>query len=102
MIMTKLFLDDIRDAPDNTWAVVRSFDAFKEWIIANGIPDVISFDHDLGLEVPTGMDCAKWIVTRGLVLKSFLVHSANPPGRENIDGLLRNWKRYCETLRVPE
>ena len=92
--MTKLFLDDVRDAPDASWTVVRSFDAFRDWITANGVPEVISFDHDLGFAVPTGMDCAKWIVDQGLVLQEFRVHSANPVGKENIERLLLNWQNH--------
>ena len=92
--MTKLFLDDTRDAPDDTWMVVRSFEAFTAWIKRWGVPDVISFDHDLGFAVPTGMDCAKWIVAQGLFLKDFRVHSANPVGKENIEKLLLNWKNH--------
>jgi hypothetical protein len=93
--MAKLFLDDMRTAPD-TWITVKSFSEFCEWITANGIPEMISFDHDLGLGEPTGMDCAKWIVDKGYILKDFMVHSSNPPGRENIAGLLNNWITYCK------
>jgi hypothetical protein len=100
--VTKLFLDDVREAPDDTWMVVRSFDEFTAWIKRWGVPDVISFDHDLGFAVPTGMDCAKWIVDQGLLLKEFRVHSANPVGKENIEKLLTNWKLHCEAQGQPK
>ncbi len=92
--MGKLYLDDIRSPPDSSWAVVRSYDEFIAWIQTHGTPDEISFDHDLGDGVPTGMDCAKWLVETERPLLRFAVHSANPPGRENILGLLRNWRRH--------
>ena len=51
----------------------------------------LSFDHDLGKNIPTGMDAAKWFVdlcidnpSIGEHLKVVMVHSANPPGAENI------------------
>lgn len=92
----RMFLDDLRNPPDNgPWIIVRSFDEFVDWIEKNGMPDFISFDHDLGDGVPTGMDCAKWLVEHELPLKNFAVHSANPPGRANIQGLLDNWRAHC-------
>jgi hypothetical protein len=78
-----LFLDDCREPIDcskymyitgvdcrvyhENWSIVRSYDQFIEWINQNGLPNLISFDHDLG-DVKdndyeyTGMDCAKWLV----------------------------------------
>lgn len=88
--MTKLFLDDLRNPPDSSYIVVRSFEVFKEYISTHEMPDLISFDHDLGPE-ETGMDCAKWMVEEGYLIKNYIVHSANPVGRKNIEGLLDNW-----------
>jgi hypothetical protein len=55
--MRKLFLDDVRTV-DVVYAqhevsdfdVVRSYDEFVHYIQANGLPDFISFDNDLGLD----------------------------------------------------
>jgi hypothetical protein len=53
--MKALYLDDVR-VPTQTlegyepWAVVRNYDEFVRWIQANGMPDYISFDHDLADE----------------------------------------------------
>ena len=98
--MRKLYLDDIRSPPDSSWIVVRSHDEFVAWIQTHGTPDEISFDHDLGDGVPTGMDCAKWIVESERPLLRFTVHSANPPGRANILGLLQNWRRHCRQAGI--
>ena len=95
--MIKLFLDDIRQPPDATWVVVRSHDAFIDFLQSNPTPELISFDHDLGENAPTGMDCAKWLVENGCSGFDFTVHSANPPGRANIEGLLRNWLDFCKS-----
>ena len=60
--MKNLFLDDIRIPKDaiglvpsnlnqfywgDDWVVVRDYNSFCNHIIKNGLPDFISFDHDL-------------------------------------------------------
>lgn len=59
---TLLFLDDIRwpiEAFQYTkneifwekeWSIVRNYQQFVDWIIENGLPKLISFDHDLADE----------------------------------------------------
>lgn len=93
--MTRLFLDDVRDPPDGEWVTVRSFADAVAHVEQHGIPAYIAFDHDLGENVPTGYDFAKWLVECHLDGKhlfpetfEYAVHSANPPGAANIIGLL--------------
>lgn len=123
-----LWLDDIRDPFKDDWLVfspieqpfetiwVKSYNEFVSWIIANGLPDAVCFDHDLGEDVAklkvakgmskrqarkekklskSGMDCAKWLVEycmdRKLKLPKWNIQSANPVGKENIDGLLKSY-----------
>lgn len=107
--MIKLFLDDERRPPDNTWRVVRSLPAFTAWIETNGMPDLISFDHDLSTahyryaiegrdarDLPdTGYACALWLLdyhskNRG-DFPATTVHSMNPVGAENIRGLIKSY-----------
>lgn len=109
--MKKLYLDDIRIPKTEGWDIVRNYDEFTAWIKLNGLPDVISFDHDLAdihydpstwtqsftyLE-KTGLDCAKWLVwyciDNKLKLPTYFCHSANPVGKENILKLLRNYEK---------
>lgn len=124
--MKYLFLDDIRMPShvgnymlpielcpmyrEENWEIVRSYDEFVAWILKNGLPDVISFDHDLAaihyeqhtwqesfeyLE-KTGYDCAKWLVNfcahECISLPKYYIHSMNPVGAENIKNLLNNFK----------
>ena len=106
-----LFVDDLRSVVDvydvscsAKFSVVRDIDDAKNWIIANGIPEFISFDHDLdhvGHDT-TGYALAKWIVDQVLdgtmqFPKNFRyqVHSANPVGRANIIAILDNFLRFC-------
>ena len=93
------------------WEIVRSHGQFINWIMENGLPDLISFDHDLTdddnlkeeLNIEewfdidnnkdyTGMDSAKWLINycvdNNLRLPQYVVHSANPVGYENIKELL--------------
>lgn len=107
----KLFLDDIRKPPDSSWIVVRSYDAFVAHIEEFGVPDVISFDHDLAFEhypfadpsptqefrygqykEKTGYECAKWLLESGYKLKEWQVHSMNTVGAENIRKLITGWE----------
>lgn len=123
--MKKLFLDDIRVPfdcakymrpddlkymyEDEQWDIVRTYNDFVGYIEHFGVPDLISFDHDLADEhyspmmydgsnvynrlydefkEKTGYDCAKWLCSycseNGLPYPTYLVHSMNPVGRDNI------------------
>lgn len=124
----KLFLDDLRTVdmvypnPDTKeWAVVRDFYQFVNYITKYGLPEYISFDHDLGLEhtkwyfengghenppnpidtefkEKTGYDAAKWLVDycveNNKKLPSWFVHSHNPIGANNIKNYLKNAERH--------
>lgn len=95
----------------------KEFVYFAELI---DLPTIISFDHDLADEhytperlwnnyeeskkyqeaqvytEKTGMDCAKWLIDycldNNLDLPRYFVHSANPPGADNIRKILTNFK----------
>ncbi len=124
----KLFLDDIRVPYDvfklnilpiyennSDWVIAKSFDEFVKVLKEKGIPDVISFDHDLSydhyleinqineilyenLEEKTGYDAAKYLVDKCIELDEeipmYYVHSANPVGSENIKKYLENAKKF--------
>jgi len=134
----KLFLDDLRDPKDcifymhqilgnrnpggfllsplyedKDWVIVRGYQDFSQVLIDRGLPDLISFDHDLGMSVIelngkqwlykednsefTGYDCAKVLIdyctNNNLPLPNYIVHSSNPVGSENIISLLENYKK---------
>ena len=99
----KLYLDDIREPKNEYDVIVRSYDEAVDSISQNGIPNFISFDHDLGLNsdgtvAKSGYDFAKWLVEQSLdeILEfpedfSFYVHSANPIGKHNLESILSNY-----------
>lgn len=138
--MKILWLDDARNpfidlegkvpkVKDSILEWVLNYEQFVQWIEKYGLPDIISFDHDLADEhytpeyfwsnyeenkkyqewrsetyqEKTGMDCAKWLVDYCIdndkELPEFYVHSANPVGADNIKGILNNYIKYCENGR---
>jgi hypothetical protein len=123
--MKKLYLDDLRIPKDsigfvpdimnqfywaNDWVIVRNFWEFCNYINKFGLPDFISFDHDLSDEhyvgdvnyqdykEKTGYEAAKWLVDwcvdNNKSLPDFVVHSANPVGKLNIESYLNNAKKH--------
>lgn len=133
---TLLWLDDVRDPNVGTWLMayapqfaygegqvvwVKDYDSFCAWIKEHGMPDQISFDHDLGLdkfqslrdkgmskrgfkklrqagEFKSGKDAANWLVNycldNDVDLPKWGVHSANPTGADNIRSLLKNFEDF--------
>ena len=114
----RLFIDDERDpafleflirqgsrdlVPDGPWIVVRSQQEAQRLITERGGPEFISFDHDCGLpEAGNGHDLAHWLVAevldgrldlRGL---QYQVHSRNPVGQINIQGVLDSYLNSLE------
>jgi hypothetical protein len=104
----KLFVDDERFPPDDDpaapWVIVRNMEEATHTILTMGFPIMISFDHDLGENIPTGFDIAKWLVDYDLdfdvipVDFDFYVHSQNPVGASNIEGLLRGYLNHKNQL----
>lgn len=116
-----VFLDDTRDPPEHLSKVfdtVRSHGEFKRWVDRYGIPDLVSFDHDLHAEHvaffferggfgnppdpsneiflhPTGYDSAKWFLeacsSEGVYPRHVLVHSRNPAGSDRIFSLVTGY-----------
>lgn len=99
-----LFIDDERFPPDDgrEWIICRN----KMQVIAaisdhGGVaPSFISFDHDLGENEPTGYDILVWMIDKELSKiitipddLDFYVHSQNPIGKTNIEGLLNNYMK---------
>jgi len=104
MTTLHLYLDDERSPKTKRpWVVVRSHDELVAAVEEHGFPGVISLDHDLGLDTPSGHDCAKWLARRGMELGidphgiEWNVHSANPVGAENIRAVYRSW---CKVWRM--
>lgn len=100
----KLFLDDERVPVDDDWVIVRDFAAAVNYVQKNGFPQFISFDNDLGTDIPTGYEFAKWLIERDLDHNDmpldfgFYVHSQNPVGKRNIEELLYNYLNFRRNM----
>lgn len=90
----KIWLDDIRDAPDETWTVVRTLD--RALLLLEGLHktrgvefEAISFDHDIPDSTnptATSRPVLNWIIMNHYWPKEIFVHSSNPPGAEWLIG----------------
>ena len=97
--MATLFIDDERFPVDSSFVVVRSSAEAMDWVKANGIPQHICFDHDLGGD-DTSMvflkQLSEWMMDNWKTFPegfSYGIHSQNPVGRENIKGWMTNMLR---------
>lgn len=94
----KIFLDDVRNAPNLDWVTVRNYDdCITILSCCWSFIKEISFDHDLG-EDRTGYDVAKWIEEHchmnACKCPTWRVHSANPVGRQNIEMAMKSAEIY--------
>lgn len=105
-----IFLDDERiptdvtwiELPDIKWSIIRDFEWFK-FYINGGMPEYITFDHDLqdfnedGTE-NTGYTCLKWLVDycidHDMMLPVCFFHSMNPIGVKNMKSYYENALKY--------
>lgn len=87
----KVFLDDIREAPDASWVEVRDYDTCIK-VLETGMVTQLSLDHDLGDPLHDGYDVAVWIEEKvwkeGFYPPLLFIHSANPVGRRRIQAAI--------------
>lgn len=127
----KLFLDDERfprqvnwvELPslnDWDWVIVRNYDEFVNTIKEKGLPEFVTFDHDLAFEhykegysgLPpkydqykelTGYHCAEWLIyyciDTGQELPDWQVHSMSPVGKLNIMRAMCGFDRAREIVK---
>lgn len=91
--------------------MVKNYDEFVETIELRGLPEFISFDHDLGHFITneegesverTGKTCADWLgsycMENKLKIPSYYVHSDNTVGKENIKKTLDFYAKYISLI----
>lgn len=91
----KLFIDDERWPIDDgtKWVIARSSADAIAAVEGLGVPDYISYDHDLGGD-DTSIKFIWWMIDAYIDGKittfpvNYYVHSQNPIGAENIRSLL--------------
>ncbi len=117
--MYNLFIDDERNVKDpvwmpwqvqekyrnEEWQIARNFNDVKLIVGLFGFPQIVSFDHDLGKNEPTGYVICQWLCDLIMDEKyqfpenfEFFVHSKNPVGAKNIQTYMNNfiehWKEW--------
>lgn len=97
----KIFLDDTRHSPDDTWTLVRTYDECMEILLGPNGDDVevLSLDHDLGDTLYTGYDVLcdiERLVHMDPAYtppRTILIHSANPVGKRRMEQALQSLRR---------
>lgn len=131
--MYNLFLDDIRDPSQvanyilpveareqylkEDWIIVRNYEEFVKIIDERGIPNKVSFDHDLAdihydpstwtegfvYHEKTGLDCAKYLIEKLMDCEDISIlidiHSQNPIGAKRIEQEFHNFSKHYNDTR---
>lgn len=85
----KLWVDDERPAPDDSWQHEYTSAAAKDLLRLwreRGNPnqlEEVSLDHDLGGD-DTGMKVLDWMIQANFWPKVLTIHTANPPARQQM------------------
>ena len=115
--MNKLFVDDIRNAPDDTWNIARTIDSAIVFI-ERFMPVEISLDHDISHQIGMGemsrpypcLDTYKPVARFiGVKFRSLekrdpwypkiTIHSANPVGAEEMQKILADYGLQATIVR---
>jgi len=112
----KKSLIELSGIDSDKWYIVRSYYEFEQYLKYIGIPDVVSWDHDLSeeyikhyfmvtqeigiieygnLNPDSGYHCAKLLCQKCLEANTkfpkYYIHSANKWGQENIRNYIENF-----------
>lgn len=112
--LVKIWHDDIRRPPDDTWTWARTNDAAIAVLMAREVHE-ISLDHDLGLhgedpDAPaaelgrsqaeqTGYHLAQWMCHHRLLPAKITIHSWNPVGAARMAAAFRD--AGCSPIVAP-
>jgi hypothetical protein len=106
----KLWFDDIRRPPDESWIWARTVEEAKGLVRDNPVFAEASLDHDMGLhghdpdepdadlriapdtsDYEDGMTFVRWLCETGKVPPVITVHSWNPDAARRMGGYLVQW-----------
>jgi hypothetical protein len=81
----KLWVDDERPAPDDTWLRAYTSDEAILLLLEHSVNPIeeVSLDHDLGGE-DTGMEVLDFIIDIRIWPRTLTIHTANPPARKQM------------------
>src|SRR3989442_1587479 len=99
-IKVKIWLDDLRPVPDDTWTAVRWPEEVIELLKTKPVVVEVSLDFDLGEEGPkarTGYSVLEWIeqqvFTNGFEPPVIHIHSDNAAGVQRMQAAVKKIKR---------
>jgi len=101
MTIRKLWIDDVRNPPDNTFDVARTYWDALEYLLENQY-DEVDIDHDLGCfkdgREYTGYDILMWLAdlkSQGhYVPPTYYVLTANPVGRVRMQQVIDQYLTF--------
>lgn len=93
----KIWVDDIRQPPDDSWTwcatsehAISVLKVVKNWYTSP--IEAMSLDHDLGGD-DTTRPVVIWMINNNFWPDEIYVHSANPVGREWLEGMIERYLR---------
>lgn len=94
----KIWVDDIRTTPDDTWTWTKTSEDTinilekRQFAFPLGwpLPEVMSLDHDLGGD-DTSRRIVLWMCENDFWPVEVLVHSANPSGIEWLESMINRY-----------
>lgn len=94
----KIWVDDLRPPPSDVWVWTKSSNettSLLKSLCREGsawMPlEIISLDHDLGGD-DTTRPIVLWMCENDIWFKEVRVHTANPVGREWLEGMIERYK----------
>lgn len=114
----KIFVDDIREVPDDSWTLCRTItEAISAIAMFGDSITEISLDHDISHEVlidgfyrpfpspdnytAVAYFIGEYYVGNGKQLR-IVAHTANKAGGENIRSILAHYGLECEVILSPQ
>ena len=115
------------ELPSVAWVIVRNYNQFVETILRDGLPQTVSFDHDLAdehyqeyhaahddkmltkgtfrydkMKEKTGYHCAHWMaaycVDKKLPIPVYYLHTMNFIGKQNMASVLESARRVIAEM----
>jgi hypothetical protein len=90
----KLWLDDHRPPPDDSWFWAKDIEEAKEWLLWNQCSEQ-SLDHDLGPGKSDGLTLVVWEYDRQIIPLLTICHSWNRAGADRITRFLHTHKQHA-------
>lgn|SRR5690554_5273766 len=88
--MINVYLDDLRPCPPG-FVLARTAEECM-LLLQDCEINILSLDHDLGLDQPTGFDVVKFMVQHGRYANDIYLHTSSAMGKSNMFQLLYKHK----------